>query len=224
MSTASVATPPPVLLALPVIVLADASGSMSAEDKINVLNESIEQMARDFAAQEQSGEEIQIAVIAFGGEAARLVHAPTAAAALAWQPLQAAGRTPLGGALALVRKLLEDPSQIPHDAFRPTLVLVSDGLPTDAWRPELQALLSCERAAQAFRIAIAIGADADRAMLRAFVGRTGPRVLEAHEAADIAEYLRRITMAVSRAAACGGYQTLDALELGPPPNLDTLDG
>jgi uncharacterized protein YegL len=218
---ASFAVPPP--RPLPVIVLADASGSMSADGKLDVLNASIEAMARDFAAQQPSDEQIQVAVIAFGGEEAQLVQPPVAAAAFAWQPLQAAGRTPLGGALALVRTLLEDPRQIPHHAFRPTLVLVSDGRPTDAWEPELQALLSSERAAKAFRVAVAIGDDADRRMLGAFVGATGAGVLEAHQARDVAEYFRRITMTVSRAATTGDYQTLDALDLGPRPDLDTLD-
>ena len=74
----TISTPRP----LPVIVLADISGSMSVDGKIDVLNSSIEAMARDFASQDDRRGEIQVAVIAFGGDSARLIQAPVAAAQL----------------------------------------------------------------------------------------------------------------------------------------------
>lgn len=207
---------------LPVVVLADVSGSMSADGKIDVLNSSIATMARDFAAQDDRREEIQVAVIAFGGEEARLLQAPTPARDFRWKGMQADGRTPLGSALELVTELLEDRDRIPARAFRPTLILVSDGQPTDAWEQPLQALLSSERASKAFRVAVAIGADADRAVLTRFVGDSGPKILEADQARDISEYFRRITMTVSRAVTTGDYQTLDALDVEQGDDLDAL--
>lgn len=208
---------------LPVIVLADASGSMSADGKIDVLNASIETMAHDFASLQPSDTEIELAVIAFGGEQAQLVQPLLAASSFAWQPPRAAGRTPLGSALALARTLLEDPQQIAQHASRATLVLVSDGRPTDAWRPELDALLACERAAKASRVAIAVGADADRPMLQAFAGEHSTRVLEAHQARDVADYFLHITTSVSRADQDDCRETLDELHLGAQPELDQLN-
>src|SRR4051794_10109004 len=118
---------------LPVIVLADVSGSMSVDGKIDVLNDSIEAMVRDFASQDDRRGEIQVAVIAFGGESARHVQAPVPARSFSWQAMEADGRTPLGSALEMVRELLEDRHQIPSRAYRPTLILVSDGQPNDQW-------------------------------------------------------------------------------------------
>jgi uncharacterized protein YegL len=208
---------------LPVIVLADISGSMSVDGKIDVLNDSIETMARDFAGQDDRQGEIQVAVIAFGGEAARLVQAPVAARAFTWQSMDAGGRTPLGHALTMVRELLEDRDQVPSRAYRPTLILVSDGQPNDQWQRPLNELLESERASKAFRVAVAIGADADRDVLREFLGDQNARVFEANEARDISEFFRRVTMSVSRALTSGSYQTLDALPIEPGDDLDTLD-
>lgn len=215
----TISTPRP----LPVIVLADISGSMSVDGKIDVLNASISDMARDFASQDDRRGEIMVAVIAFGGESAHVVQAPVPARDFRWQAMEADGRTPLGSALAMVRELLEDRDQIPSRAYRPTLILVSDGQPNDEWEEPLRALLGSERASKAFRVAVAIGADADRSVLREFLADPAARVFEAHEAKDISEFFRRITMSVSRALTSGSYQTLDALELDVGDDLDTLD-
>lgn len=208
---------------LPVIVLADVSGSMSVDGKIDVLNDSIETMARDFASQDDRRGEIQVAVIAFGGEAARLVQAPVPARSFNWQPIDAGGRTPLGHALNMVRELLEDRDQIPSRAYRPTLILVSDGQPNDEWGGPLRSLLASDRASKAFRVAVAIGADADRGVLREFLAEPTARVFEANEARDISEFFRRVTMSVSRALTAGSYETLDALPMEAGDDLDTLD-
>lgn len=208
---------------LPVVVLADVSGSMSVDGKIDVLNDSIETMARDFASQDDRRGEIQVAVIAFGGESARLVQAPVPARGFNWQAMDADGRTPLGHALGMVRELLEDRDQVPSRAYRPTLILVSDGQPNDEWEGPLRDLLASERASKAFRVAVAIGADADREVLREFLGDPSARVFEASEARDISEFFRRVTMSVSRALTSGSYQTLNALPMEPGDDLDTLD-
>src|SRR4051794_12497027 len=131
---------------LPVIVLADVSGSMGNEGKIDVLNDSIAAMARDFADEDDRRGEIQVAVIAFGGESGRIVQAPVPARAFDWQSMEAQGKTPLGHALTLVRELLEDRDLIPSRAYRPTLILVSDGQPNDQWETPLRELQASERA------------------------------------------------------------------------------
>lgn len=212
-------SPPP----LPVIVLADVSGSMSVDGKIDVLNTSIEQMARDFASLDDRRGEIHVAVVAFGRDAASVIQAPVPARDFSWQPMEADGRTPLGDALVLVCRMLEDRDQIPSRAYRPTLVLVSDGQPTDDWERPLQALLRSERASKAFRLAVAIGADADRKVLQAFLADPGARVFEAHEAQDISEFFKRVTMSVSIALETGSYETDAALNLTTGDDLDTLD-
>lgn len=189
------ATPRP----LPVIVLADVSGSMSVEGKLDVLDASIELLARDLAERTLEEDPFKLAVIAFGGEEARLVAPPTPVGEVSWAPLSAGGGTPLGSALALARNLLEASSGAPTA----TLVLATDGRPTDAWKPELQALLDCEAGGRALRVAIAIGADADGTALRAFVGEERAHILAAHEAGEIVERFRDVAQIVAPATARG---------------------
>ena len=204
---------------LPVILLADASGSMAEEGKIMVLNQSIKEMARDFAALDDRLGEIQLGVISFGGRSAEVVQLPVPARELRWEPLRAHGKTPLGAALDAVRELIEDRTVISSRAYRPTLVLISDGQPNDDWEAPLARLLSSERAGKAFRVAIAIGASADRDVLRRFTGDPRATIYEADQATDIKEVFRLLTMSVSDAHRSGDYQTLSALE-----DAGTIDG
>jgi uncharacterized protein YegL len=210
---------------LPVIVLADVSGSMAQDDKITILNRSIEDMAADFAVQQSRRAEIQLAVITFGNGEARLVQPLAPTTAFAWQRPEPYGNTPLGAALDLVREMLEDRDQIPSRAYRPTLVLVSDGIPNDVWEEPLARLLHSERAAKAFRVAVAVGDEADRQMLGRFLANPQARVFDAHEAADISKIFRRVTMSVSAAVGAGDYQTLSVLDidLDATDDLDALD-
>jgi uncharacterized protein YegL len=208
---------------LPVVVLADVSGSMSVHGKIDVLNSSIETMVRDFARQDDRRGEVHVAVIAFGGQDAYLAQPPQRAGDFQWTPMKADGKTPMGQALDNVRELLEDRDQIPSRSYRPTLILVSDGEPTDDWEAPLRLLLESERASKAFRVAVAIGADANRDVLRAFLGHAAGRVFDAHEAGDISEFFQRVTMSVSRALSAGDYQTLDVLDITDGDDLDALD-
>lgn len=194
---------------LPVIVLADVSGSMApqpgtpvSESKIGVLNRAVASMIRSFAAEDSLYGEITVAVIAFGGEA-RLHQVPTPASQATWSDMSASGRTPLGGALDLVRELLEDESAVPKRAFHPTLVLVSDGIPTDDWEGPLERLLSSPRAARAVRLAVAVGTEAGNAsyqVLQRFVANPAIPVIRADEVNKLADFFQWVTMSVTMRA------------------------
>jgi len=183
---------------LPVIVLADVSGSMSANGKIDALNDAIQSMIESFAAEDHSRAEIHVAVIAFGKGGARLHQPLLPAAQIKWERVGAAGNTPMGAAFDLVVKMVEDHAQIPSRAYRPTVVLVSDGQPTDEWREPLQRLLASDRASKASRFVLGIGDDADPAMLAEFLADPSARVYSAHEARQIKNFFRWVTMSVTQ--------------------------
>jgi uncharacterized protein YegL len=182
---------------LPVILLADVSGSMAAEGNIDTLNVAVSEMIAAFAETDAAQAEIQLAVITFGAEA-RVHQSLVPASKVTWKPMQAIGRTPLGAALELATNMIEDRDQVPGRAYRPTIVLVSDGKPNDAWQAPLERLLGSERAGKAQRFALGIGADADLNMLAAFLADTEARVLEAHESRQIKNFFRWVTMSVSQ--------------------------
>lgn len=181
---------------LPVILLADVSGSMSADGKIDVLNTAVAEMVAAFAEEDDSRAEIHVAVVTFGGEAS--LHAPLQPAKqLRWSPMRASGRTPMGAALDIVTNMLEDSQKVPSRAYRPTIVLVSDGLPNDDWKGPLARLLGSDRAKKAQRFALAIGADAHHDVLRAYLDSSEGRVFAAHEAREIRKFFRWVTMSVT---------------------------
>ena len=183
---------------LPVIVLVDASGSMSENGKIEALNQALIDMIRTFATESRIKAEIQVGLITFGGSNAKLfvplapAHEISGTAAI-----RASGATPLGHALVLATGLLEDHDLIPSRAYRPVLVLVSDGLPTDEWESALTALEGSERASKATRFAMAIGDDADETMLSRFVNDREAPVFKADQARDIHRFFRAVTMSVA---------------------------
>jgi len=187
-----ISTPKP----LPVILLVDVSGSMTADGKIDALNTAVAEMIASFAQDVTDQAQIQVAVITFGSEAK--LHKPlTPATDFEWQPMTAEGRTAMGAAFDLATGLIEDQHQLPARAYRPAIVLVSDGVPTDAWRPALDRLLASERAKKAERFALGIGAGADRAMLKAFLANPAARVFEADESRQIKNFFRWIELTVT---------------------------
>ncbi len=181
---------------LPVVILADVSGSMSGDGKIQALNLAVREMLNAFKDEDDLRAEIHLAVITFGGEAT--IYLPLSRAAEAsWTDLGASGGTPMGAAFALARTLIEDHEMVPSRAYRPTLVLVSDGQPTDEWKQQLAGLLQSERGGKAFRMALAIGADADHAVLQEFLANAEARVYRADEARQIHKFFQLVTMSVS---------------------------
>lgn len=183
---------------LPIIVLADTSGSMAVDGKIEALNKGLKDMVQSFSKESRLRAEIQVSVITFGGNQAAVILPLTPAHQLTgFTPLTAEGMTPLGGALTLLSDMIEDKDSIPSRAYRPVVVLVSDGYPNDEWQGPFQRLVKGERSAKATRFAMAIGADADEDMLSAFANDPEAPLFRAENAADIHRFFRAVTMSVS---------------------------
>ncbi len=181
---------------LPVILLADVSGSMGVDGKIQALNHAVREMLEAFQDEADLRAEIHVSVITFGGQAR--THLPLGPAqSVKWSDLGAAGGTPMGAAFDLAGQMVEDRNVVSSRSYRPTVVLVSDGQPTDAWQQPLEAFLASERGGKAFRMALAIGADADHDVLKAFLADPSARVYRADEAKQIRTFFQLVTMSVS---------------------------
>jgi len=181
----------------PVILLVDVSGSMKTNGKMDAVNEAGNMMLQSFSAEDQTRAVIHVGVITFGGAGARVVQKPTSAVGLEWPRLTAAGKTPLGEALDLATGMIEDRQTIKSRAYKPTLVLISDGQPTDDWEGALSRLQVSERASKAVRYAMAIGDDADIDELRKFVTNPNGRVFRAHEARQIKQFFQWVTLSIT---------------------------
>ena len=180
---------------LPVILVLDVSGSMAGA-KIQNLNDAVRDMLGTFRDTENSEIEIHVAIITFGAEV-RLHQALGSASAIAWHALDASGMTPLGTALKMAKAMIEDKNVVPSRAYRPTVVLVSDGQPTDDWQQPLADFIKDGRSSKCDRMAMAIGADADESVLGKFIEGTKSRLFYAENAKQLRDFFRFVTMSVT---------------------------
>ncbi|MGB2221968.1 VWA domain-containing protein [Neptunomonas sp.] len=182
---------------LPIIVLADTSGSMSVDGKIEALNRALKNMINTFAGESRLKAELQVSVITFGGVAA--VHFPLTPAHQieVVEPLPATGGTPMGAAFKLAAEIVEDKEQIPSRAYKPVIVLVSDGHPTDHIESSFQLLVNGERSSKVTRFAMGIGSDADLVLLGDFANDLEAPVFKAENARDIHRFFKAVTMSVT---------------------------
>lgn len=180
---------------LPVILLLDCSGSMGG-DKIRNLNDAVRDMIGAFTDNETSETEIHTSIITFGA-AVKLQHPLSSAHEIKWHELEAGGGTPLGTALKMAKAMIEDKEVIPSRAYRPTVILVSDGQPTDEWESPLKAFVSEGRSSKCDRMAMAIGADADEIVLGKFIEGTKKPLFYAENAKQLRDFFKFVTMSVT---------------------------
>lgn len=180
---------------IPVVLLLDVSGSMSGT-KIQNLNEAVKDMIETFQDTENNETEIHVAIITFGAEV-KLHQEMVSAGEITWHDLHASGMTPLGTALKMAKAMIEDKNTIPSRAYRPAVVLVSDGQPNDQWQEPLSDFITNGRSAKCDRMALAIGADADREILGQFIVGTKNPLFEASDAKQLKDFFKFVTMSVS---------------------------
>jgi uncharacterized protein YegL len=209
---------------LPVVLLLDVSGSMSGS-KIDNLNKAVEDMLDTFAQEEKMETEILVSVITFGSQVD--LHLPyTKASQVRWQRFQASGSTPMGTAFKMAKAMIEDKNTTPSRAYRPTIVLVSDGHPTDSWKEALKDFVSTGRSSKCFCMAVSIGHDADEEVLRRFIANTPflaqnhpNKVFYAENASQLHAFFQKVTMSTLLRTRSSAPNDVPAV----PPDIQ-LDG
>lgn len=219
---------------LPVFLLLDVSGSMNevidpenvyrtgktftndgqtlelvegGTSKIQILNQAVKKMIDSLAAEENMNTEFLVSIITFGNSALKHLH-PTAAADVIWQNMEADGYTAMGKAFELTKNLIEDKSIVPSRAYRPAVILVSDGQPTDSWEKTMESLISEGRSAKCFFMAMGIGDNPGLDVLSRFISRTPflaevneipvkNTVFQASDAEMMHEFFRKVTMSLT---------------------------
>ena len=183
---------------LPIFILADTSGSMKGE-KINELNIALREMLRALNEVKDIRGTFQLCIISFGGRVK--VEQPLADIdKISLTELHANWDTPMGGAFDMVREMIEDRTVVSSRSYAPTIVLISDGLPTDysgtnyAQWDALRKLHQEGRSSKSQRLALGIGNDADFEMLKEFIHTDGIPVIKTGDASGIAAFFRWVTM------------------------------
>ncbi len=190
--------------------IADCSGSMGLEGKIQALNNAIREAIPHMqqVATENPNADVLVRAVAFSDGARWSLAQPTPVADFRWQDLKAGGVTDMGHAMRLLAEQLQ-PNLMPARALPPVLVLISDGQPTDKFDAGLQALMEQPWGKKAVRIAIAIGDDADLDVLQRFIGHPEFKPLRANNAESLVRFIRWASTEVLKSASSPASQTLD---------------
>jgi len=191
--------------------LADCSGSMGVDGKIQALNTAIKEAIPEMrkAAQGHPEVEVKVRAIKFSTGAQWHISQETPVETFEWKDLSADGVTDLGKALDLLVDAL-DMQKIGTRAKPPVLVIVSDGQPTDDWQSSLEKLNKLPWGQKAMRAAIAIGQDADKEVLQKFVNNPEFKVLEANNSQALVDCIKWVsTVAVKKASEEKTLGTLD---------------
>ena len=205
---------------IPVLLLLDTSGSM-AGPKIDTLNSAVRQMLTAFSKEGPREVEVRVSIITFGSSVTRL-QPFTPVSSIDFHPLTADGMTPLGTALRAAKDMIEDKNETPGRAYRPTVVLVSDGQPNDQWEEPLRAFISEGRSSKCDRMAMAIGYDADKNILSRFIEGTQNPLFEAHQASEIQRFFKFVTMSVTtRMHSINPHQVPDLRSAFPSSSPNT---
>ena len=149
----------------------DSSGSMTVDRKMEQLNYAIQSTIPDMrqAAADNTNAQLLVQALQFNSGAQWMTINPVKIEDYTWTDLRASGGTSLGKALNLLAGQLTIPPMSDR-ALPPVIVLLSDGQPTDSYKDPLKKLLDLKKKKKSVRIAIAIGKDANRAVLEEFTG------------------------------------------------------
>ena len=200
------------------IWIADCSGSMSQDGKIQALNTAIREAIPHMqkVADENPNAQVWVRAIKFSNGAQWHISQPTPVADFRWTDLEAEGVTDMGKAFSMVAEQLKIPPMTER-ALPPVLVLISDGQPTDDYQKGLQELLDQPWGKKAVRIAIAIGADADLDVLQKFIGNPEITPLQANNPEALVKYIRWVSTVVLKSASAPASQS--AADATTAPNV-----
>ena len=192
---------------LPVFLLLDVSGSM-AGPKIGTVNVALKEMIESFRNIENPKGIVELCLITFGGNKAEVIRPLSKIGCDDAYTLNASGNTPMGMSFDLVVSMIEDYNVVSSRSYTPTIVLISDGNPTDydAEGKTIQDIMQWDsiikvhtspRTSKAIRLAMGIGDDLNVDVLKAFIGDESRPVIRARDNATITKFFEWVTMSVS---------------------------
>ncbi|WP_405737212.1 VWA domain-containing protein [Streptomyces sp. NBC_01537] len=197
----------------------DTSYSMGVNGKIGELNFAIREALPEMrsVANDNPAAALMVRALTFSTTARWQQPTSTPVEDFHWQDIQPDGTTNLGEALKLVARELEMPP-MPERALKPVLALISDGQPTDDWRAGMKAIDATPWGKRAVRVAIAIGEDADRSVLKEFLANPELQPFDANSPKQLAAAIRwASTVAVKAASTPVAASDAKTLGAGYPP-------
>ena len=171
---------------------------MHENGKIAVLNSAVNEMLTSFKNLDATNASISVSIITFGGNA-QMCQELKPVSEIGEINLIASGMTPMGGAVRLAKEMIENKEIITSRTYRPTVVLVSDGMPNDSWEDAIDLFKNDGRSAKCYRMAMGIGVEegtTEHKVLENFISNE-ERVYSAEDASNIRKFFKYVTMSVT---------------------------
>ena len=210
---------------IPVLLLLDTSCSMSGNN-IDTLNKSVELMINSFKKAETMETFIKLSIITFGSKSGVDQHTElTEVSNISFSPLSVHGATPMGMAFKMAKAMIDDKDIFKGRDYRPTIILLSDGAPTDDWRGPLDDFVSTGRSSKCDRMAVSIGGEGREPLDKFILGCENP-LFYAEDASKLVDEFKKITMSVTmRTKSVNKNATINIKNVldGDDIDLDDLD-
>ena len=187
-----------------IFFLIDKSGSMRGEkiESVNqVMPEALKIMA-DISQENKDNAEVVVSALLFSNGTQWMYPTPVSAEDFVWRDQKAGGGTDLGMACRELEKALHrngpEAQLISESGHKnPAIILLSDGEPTDDYRGGLEMLKKNNWFKSGYKVAIAIGTDANYDELKQFTG-TKELVIGVKDVDSLKQIIKVVTAVVSR--------------------------
>lgn len=202
---------------LPVLLLLDVSGSMDGSN-IAELNKAVSIMINEFKKTVAKEINIVMSVITFSNGAN--IHIPmTPVENIVWHNLSAGGGTNLSAALYQAKSLIEDRNVVPSRAYRPAVILVSDGYPNYNWEKSMKEFIETGRSSKCDRMAMLIGESGAASVMNEFLKGSGNPLFFARDANDISKFFKFVTMTTTTRTLSQAPNTVVAMPTFDKENM-----
>jgi uncharacterized protein YegL len=204
----------------------DTSGSMDGS-KIGAVNTALEEVipALKEVSDENADAQIKVAAMEFSNGARWITgNGPVPVDQFHWNFIDAAGVTDFGAACKELNSKLSTKAfmQEATGSFAPAIFLMSDGEPTDDWQSGLAALKQNNWFRAAVKVAVAIGEESNKDVLKEFVGSM-EAVLTVHNAAMLKKMIKFVSVRASQVASKSSNVNAEAADTGDEQKQQELN-
>ena len=188
--------------ALPIFLLVDTSGSMHGEP-IENLSKAIRKLMDELLLL-ASGEVVPLmSLITFGSHAEEVIPLSPITPQSMQFSLKASGATALGDALHLLASRLADGSFLPRRHFRPMILILTDGSPTDDWEAGIEALNETRLGKFANKICVGLSSTPDFNVLKRIAGESVVSLPDIGSVQGLAKFFMWLSSSVKVSAETG---------------------
>lgn len=190
---------------VPVVLCLDVSASMTIDNRIDQLNQGVQEFFRSISEDHIARYSAEICIVTFGSEAQKLVdfnYADRQKEAFAKMTLQAKGNTAMGSAVEMSLSLLDarkkEYQEKGIDYWQPWLVLMTDGQATDNIDT---AVARCQELVGQGKLVIfplALGKGANLKQLELFSPKRPPMRINEHKMSEFFNWLSQSVRTTSQ--------------------------